>query len=539
MVQTLLQLTVRDILQRPLFQHAEAIATEEALNRTVRWVHIMEVPQVGDLLNGNELILNTGIGWNDNEELSLSFLRQLIDSGASGLCIELGTYTKHPLERMKELAMREHFPLIFFHEQVRYIDITQDLHAYFVHQHYNMVSKLEALSKQLNQLLLSGRGLQPLLNLLQQTTQVQVAFFPFGEEARFIPDMPKAEADAFYEKWIFGDIFRQPDRKSKLAHRPILALERLFADLLLYGEQELSEFQILALDRFATAIAQEMMRTAYIEEKKRYKQDLWVTGWLSGKHTHQVIRDYMLALKPAIKLDQSVACVLDNTSASALQGVNDHEAQLLHTQMLARSIFEGEGFYLVPAFYDSHIVFILIDQLGSMPIQDRILKAIQRLKKTEFIHESDHSLPIWGIGKIISDPSLLKESYETALDTIEIQKDIGILEMPFYHELHVNKIMLTMKQSGRLAAFIDEYLGSLVTYDREKNGQLLKTLNMYLALSGSKQETAKELFIVRQTLYHRLDKITRLLGEDFMRSDKRMAIELALHGYEYLHGDIG
>ncbi|MBP1960989.1 PucR family transcriptional regulator [Paenibacillus aceris] len=537
MVQTLLLLTVRDILQRPLFQNAEAIATEEALNRTVRWVHIMEVPQVGDLLNGNELILNTGIGWYNNEELSLSFLQQLINSGASGLCIELGTYTKHPLERMKELALREHFPLIFFHEQVRYIDITQDLHAYFIHQHYNMVSELEALSKQLNQLLLSGRGLQPLLKLLQQTTQVQVAFFPFGEEARFIPEMPKAEADAFYEKWIFGEIFRQPDRKSKLAHRPILALERLFADLLLYGEQELSEFQILALDRFATAIAQEMMRTAYMEEKKRYKQDLWVTGWLSGKHTHQDIRDYMLALKPAIKLDRAVACVFDNTSA--LQGVNDHETHLRQTQMLARSIFEGEGFYSVPAFYDSHIVFVLLDQLGSVPIQDRILKAIQRLRKTEVIHESGHYPPIWGIGTIIRDPSLLKESYETALDTIEIQKDSGIREMPFYHELHVNKIMLTMKQSGRLAAFIDEYLGSLVTYDIEKNGQLLKTLKMYLALSGSKQETAKELFIVRQTLYHRLDKITRLLGEDFMRSDKRMAIELALHGYEYLHGAIG
>lgn len=114
LVQTLLQLTVKDILQRPLFQKAETIASQEALNRIVRWVHIMEVPHVGHLLNGHELILNTGIGWHDNEELSLSFLQQLIDSGASGLCIELGTYTKQPLERMKELALREHFPLIFF-----------------------------------------------------------------------------------------------------------------------------------------------------------------------------------------------------------------------------------------------------------------------------------------------------------------------------------------------------------------------------------------------------------------------------------------
>ncbi|SDN01899.1 PucR C-terminal helix-turn-helix domain-containing protein [Paenibacillus sp. yr247] len=95
-----------------------------------------------------------------------------------------------------------------------------------------------------------------------------------------------------------------------------------------------------------------------------------------------------------------------------------------------------------------------------------------------------------------------------------------------------------MKQTGSLESFFDENIGSLLSYDREKSGQLLKTLKIYLAQSGSKQETAKELFIVRQTLYHRLDKISVLLGDDYMHPHKRIAIELALHGYEYMHGVI-
>jgi purine catabolism regulator len=95
-----------------------------------------------------------------------------------------------------------------------------------------------------------------------------------------------------------------------------------------------------------------------------------------------------------------------------------------------------------------------------------------------------------------------------------------------------------MKQTGEVTSFIDGYLSGIIAYDHEKNGQLLKTLHMYLALSGSKQETAKELFIVRQTLYHRLDKIAAILGDDFMQPQKRIALELALHGYEYLNGAI-
>ena len=96
-----------------------------------------------------------------------------------------------------------------------------------------------------------------------------------------------------------------------------------------------------------------------------------------------------------------------------------------------------------------------------------------------------------------------------------------MLPKPFYHELHVYKVILKMKQSGQLESFIDEYIGKLIHYDREKNGHLLKTLKVYLALCGSKQETAKELFIVRQTLYHRLDKIAAMLGEDYMHPQMR------------------
>ncbi|MBD0380244.1 PucR family transcriptional regulator [Paenibacillus sedimenti] len=536
MVTTLLQLTVKDILQRPLFQKAEAVASVAALNRTVRWVHIMEVTQVGHLLNGNELILSTGIGWHDDEEISISFLQQLIDCGASGLCIELGTYMKKPMDRMRELALRANFPLIFFHEEVRYIDITQDLHAYFIHQHHKMVSELESLSTHLNQLLLSGKGLLPLLKLLHQTTQAQVAFFPLGAEAQFVPPLPKHKADTFYEKWIYGEMFDNPEVKSTLAHRPILALEHLFADLLIHADQELSEFQVLALDRFATAIAQEMMRTKYIEEKRRYKEDLWVIDWLNGKHSLQEIRDYIYSMKPTAKLNRLIVCVFD-AQAHAEQ-YKDWEANLIQKNMVARAIFEGEGFYLLPTMRQEQIVFILLDQLPAASAKERILRAVRRLQKTEIHQEFPLFSSLYGVGKELSDPTLAKDSYETAKETILIQKDTGALAEPFYHELHVYKVIINLKKTGLLQSFIDEYIGPVVSYDREKSSHLLKTLKVYLALCGSKQDTAKELFIVRQTLYHRLDKIAALLGDDYMDPSKRIAIELALHGYEYMNGAI-
>lgn len=538
MVKTVLQLTVREILERPLFQNAEAIASEEALNRTVKWVHIMEVTQVGHLLNGHELILSTGIGWHDDEELSLSFLRQLIDSGASGLCIELGLYAKQPFDKMKELALSESFPLIFFHEEVRYIDITQDLHAHFIHQHHRMVSELESLSTELNQLLLSGKGLMSLLRLLHQTTGAQVAFFPLGAEAHFIPHMPRAKADSFYEQWIYGKMFAEPQQKRMIAHRPILALDHLFADLLLQGKLELSEFQILALDRAATAIAQEMMRTKYMEERRRHKEDLWSIDWLGGKHSANDIRDYIRSIKPSAKLTGVTVCLFDIGDASKAITGKDDDTLIIQKNMVARAIFEGEGFLLLPLVLHDHIVFIVLDQLGAVQFQERLLRAIGRLQKTEQHLEPAFFSSHIGIGSYISQLTNVQESYETAKETIAIQKDIGPLPSPFYHDLHLHKIIYTLKKADALPALMEEYIGPVVASDLEKGGQLLLTLNIYLQCSGSKQETAKALFIARQTLYHRLDKLAALLGDNFMEPEKRLTIELALCAYQYMHGPI-
>jgi purine catabolism regulator len=536
-IRTLLQLTMKDILKRPPFHQAEIIASETSLQRVVRWVHIMEVTQVGHLLNGNELILSTGIGWNDDEALSISFLQQLIDCGASGLCIELGTHARRPLEKMKQLAQMADFPLILFHKEVRYIDITQDLHAIFINRHHRMVSELESLSSLLNQLLLSGKGLSSLLELLHKTTHAQVAFFPLEADVQFVPSLPKTKANILYNEWNSNKLASSSGVNKRMAHRPIMALDHLFADLLIYSEKELSDFDVLALDRCSTAIAQEIMRTSYMEERRRYKEDLWIIDWLGGKHSPKEVSDYINNVKTSLKLKKGIVCLFEPELKHFES--KDFETTLIQKNMIARSLFEKQGFYLLPTLFNKQIVYILLDQLNRSSTKEPILETIHRLQKSE----EQQKLALYsnrvGVGKEVTDITFIQKSYESAQETILIQKDIGSLTKPFYTELHIYRIISSLKKTGQLPSFIEEYIGPVIQYDLEKNTQLLRTLKVYLSLSGSKQETAKALYIVRQTLYHRLEKITSLIGEDYIQPEKRLAVELALHAYEYVNGSLG
>ncbi|AQS55606.1 PucR family transcriptional regulator ligand-binding domain-containing protein [Novibacillus thermophilus] len=104
------KLTVRDVLQRPHFKSATLISGQKGVYRVVNWVHIVEVKEIRHLLNGNELILTTGVGWGKTKASRLSFLKQLIERDCAGLCVELGLVFKDIPDDMRKLADEHDFP---------------------------------------------------------------------------------------------------------------------------------------------------------------------------------------------------------------------------------------------------------------------------------------------------------------------------------------------------------------------------------------------------------------------------------------------
>lgn len=328
---------------------------------------------------------------------------------------------------------------------------------------------------------------------------------------------------------------------------PVQALDYTFADLVLMHQKlpdhdsnisikPSDEFVIQALERCAAAIAQDWMRTKYMEEKRRYKEDMWVIDWLNGHHSTKEIHEYVSTVNPLLATSKATIILFDSnpayTDSLRLQKL------LIQRNIVARSVFARENFTLYSTVLNHQIILIILDPLPGSQRKSSLWRCIEQLQQHE--QEQTHCLfsGLIGISHNCTDLSRLKDSLESAKETLRIQKDSGVMQQPFYSNLHCYRIIASMKQSGNLDDFIEEYLGPLIRYDVEKGGQLLRTLKQYLVLCCSKQETATALYIVRQTLYHRLDKIEALLGEDYILPEKRVAIELAIYAYEYVHGPI-
>jgi PucR family transcriptional regulator, purine catabolism regulatory protein len=78
-----------------------------------------------------------------------------------------------------------------------------------------------------------------------------------------------------------------------------------------------------------------------------------------------------------------------------------------------------------------------------------------------------------------------------------------------------------------LMAFQEEILGPLLAH--ESGRELIHTLQAYFEHNGNLSQTAEALFIHRNTLIYRLERIATITHLNWDEPETRLAVQLALH----------
>ncbi|ETI68901.1 PucR family transcriptional regulator [Neobacillus vireti] len=521
------QLTTADILKRKHFENSIVIAGEEGIHRTVKWVHVVEVTSIRNLLNGNELILSTGVAWKENVNLFVSMVKEFIENNTAGLCLEMGTYMSEVPSEVIDLANNEQFPIIIFQKEVPFVEITQDIHSVIINQQYQKISDLENYSQSLNKRLLTIETYEDILQFIFSALDVQIIFRLKNQEYEFVPEINRQEQVSIITK--LQEAKKQP--YDYIASAPIFLFGQEYAELVVYSKDiPISEYDSLILDRTATALAQHLLRDLYVEEKKRVEEFEWLHGWLDGEHSLEDIHEYLV--ENGIKPKTSDVAVLITKQIPVKE---KSSKDVTYFKLLFRSVFEQNGFAVFFVEKRNEITFILLNNRTKKNLKERIKKAIESIQDSEFIRQQTSAKLIIAAGKFIQSLSEVHKSYQTAKETLRIQQKMTNKQIyHFYEDLHLYRLISQMSRHTDLHELASEYLQPVIQYDQQYNGKLLETLKAYLECNGSKQETSNKLFIVRQTLYHRLHKLENLLGEDFMEHEKRVAIEFMLLVHDYL-----
>ncbi|KRE98365.1 hypothetical protein ASG89_04965 [Paenibacillus sp. Soil766] len=540
------QLTVEEVLARPTFHHAYIAAGKMGLGRLVRWVHIIEVIQFEQLLQGGEMILTTGAAFKNDTESFMTYLEQLIHRNVTCLCIEMGHYISSVPQEWMDAAEAHDFPLIIFPNAVRFIDITQDIHAHIINQHHKALQDLEKISREFHRMTLSSQGVTHVLALLQSSTKGQVIYVPVDTQPKFTPPLGKQESDQWLDflanrgKVSGNDGTGEGQYVEDIAGQsvivqPVGAMGKTWAHILLVLDRKPQEYEFLILDSASLSIAQDLLRKRYMEERKLYSQTLWVDDLLHMRiQEEEQIKDLIgVEFKRLNSLAYQVVLIefeqeQEEDHATEKDGI---ESVGLHLSLAARSIFEGQLFHPLITLKHNRLVVLAFDKAPKKPAKERlhyVLEALQGMKE-----HAETRLKI-GIGQTNRTFLNAHRSYQEALQALSVTVTLQQKNVMFYDELGVFELLFHIGDKSILASFVRSYLGPIIDHDSLKGSELLRTLKVYLDHDGSKQIAAQQLFIVRQSLYYRLEKIEELLGADYMHPEKRLALQVGIRAYQLL-----
>lgn len=530
-------LTVRDVLSRPAFSNAEVIAGKEGLGRIVNWSHVLEVHEFETLVNGGELILTSGIALQYELPEQLNYMRKLIQLEVACLCIELSERYGAVPQEIIELADAHQFPLILLEHGIRFVDITQDLHTCIINQHHHLLSQLDTLSRRFNEFSLQPNGIFKILQELHSVLQLDVLFvsdeakcyyYPL-EAARFetvVKRVLPAVADDSSSFEADGSLF---------LFAAVSGFNQLFGAVCLRVEQPAAtDFMSLLLDRASLAIAQILLRSRTIEERKQHQEENFVRAAVNGRRVEQ---ESMQAYLPAPRSDIYYRVLTVRLSQAEQQrGQDSWEEVKLQQSMAVRALWKHGGFS--PAIAVMKNEMILIAPFTAQKQQEKddapFRKLIAQIEQMSGSHYFGSRQFYVGASSVFQNFTELKQAYTEAKYAVKVQQTAGV-GYYFYEQLGIYRLLLLIDEQ-QLAQYAENYLQPLIDYDEQTDSNLAETLQTYFECNCSKKETAERLFIVRQTLYHRLEKIETILGAQFMEPENRLAFEAAVRAKQLLSG---
>ena len=96
--------------------------------------------------------------------------------------------------------------------------------------------------------------------------------------------------------------------------------------------------------------------------------------------------------------------------------------------------------------------------------------------------------------------------------------------------------VLENQSPDRLRCFTERTIKPLQDYDREHGTDLVRSLEAYLSMNRSVSETAAQLFVHRNTLRNRLQKVEEILGSEVESTETLVDLYLGFKAARMLEG---
>ncbi|HEY1762369.1 MAG TPA: PucR family transcriptional regulator [Acidimicrobiales bacterium] len=526
--------TVADVLALPEVRAGRPTveAGSEGLHRHVRWAHVSELADIGQLLQGGELVLTTGVALPETDAGLARYVADLARAQATGVIFELGRRFQTLPSALVRSANDYGLPLIALHSEVAFVAITEAVHSIIVNDQIRQLQLGEAAHRAFRSLSVQASTPQDIVHHVAALSGCPTVF---ENLARHVLVFDGAHgATARLENWEYRSREASASGACVLSDgehwltTPVAARGQAWGRLILMSAAPATALQQTILELGATNLALHLLieRDEHLLEYQTHRTligDILNHNYLSPEEIHT----RAMSLGVVMRRQFVAAMVLQFECEAPLSDIARHARARDEIAATSAALTDVGCAGLVGLLEPGRLGVVV-----TAPTEVRVRNLLDPVSRAVHARAAKLAPPgsvVIGVGSIVNAIDHLGQCFAEATEAADAAKSLP------KHRLYVTTsdirlrgLIYLLRDDPRLQSYAERELGPLLSYDERHHTDLLATLSAYLDAGGNKSATAAATFMNRATLYHRLSRIEEVLNCDLESPESRYSLYVAL-----------
>ena len=531
--------TLRWLIESSPLESLRCAACPEKLDSEIIGVNILDNPDSAKWIKSNELVLTSAYLYRESEDQLVQLVRELSRTG----CCAVGLKTKRFYQTVPEAMIREAeavglpvLELPFFYS---FSDIIRVVYEHIFNQRTVQQRREHTLLSLLTGSLFSNGSLTDMLSLISRQYHASVLYINAqGIRAAFayFPGVELQLPDRFEPASIpqTGDIFIYRGEANTYQFLTV-QLKGGYGALLFHTAGGSLRRELIALQHAAGLVSVMLEQRRFARYHRETAEDGFMqvllnpTEEMSEEEINHICEIH--GFDPSVKRICLTVFYDKPLSSEAKEALESCISALSGGSAGYHTFIAGDALRTC--------IFLLADTGVSNPeLQAAAAELGEKLLEA---HNSDPVLISWkdfiriGIGQCHQTPGTLPHSLEECRSLVDLMLSVFPENRIFSSSDGMPYQLLNQIPKNQLREVYLSTVAVLAQHDAVNHTELLKTLDKLYQCRFNAQQAARELYIHRNTMINRMNKIKELLHCDLQDISSSMNIYLGLCVYKILN----
>lgn len=535
-------LLVRDLFNFPYFQDWRLVGGGRGVDHPITSLNMMESPDVINWVKSGQFIISTGYCIRDDIKVQKQIILDLSRAGCAGLAIKIMRFFRTIPQHMIDLAEEQGFPLFEIPDNYNISEVMNNINQTVYAKKLEEMEIAYRIFNTFTEAAVSGSEAEVIRQLgMLAHSDVVASYLNWRRFASYISPTIDLQAEELAAEETPVDFTSYQIEEGQATKTVVLERERTFYRHLFpicYNglprgyisiwnqRQEMARNEKIAARSAANIIAILLEKKHRDAESQYSQKEIFLLDEICNRVQSERVA---LSRASAANMDTEwcYRCIIlkkiDNVKSKGYTDIKAKEAEILKQEI--RVAYPHSSLIQV----ENNLVAILGQSGAEIQVETEAFVAFVREK----LWKNTEALLI-GIGGCYPI-SKLHVSYKQAKEAIKIyllRKNEYRENIIYYDSIKVPAYLITMEEEKRHDLH-KRIIKRIEEYDFEHGSELLWTMKAYFRNNANISQTARQLFIHRNTLLFRLEKIENLLGVSFDNQDDLFMMNMALRLQPY------